>query len=36
MDFVTMNLVNVTVIRDQSLEKEIVRDSIVRKAVLMA
>jgi hypothetical protein len=33
MDFVMMNLVNVTVMRDQVLEEEIGRDSIVRKTI---
>jgi len=33
MGFVTIYLVNVTVIRDQVLEEEIGRDSIVRKTI---
>ncbi|WP_457759068.1 hypothetical protein [Candidatus Nitrosopumilus sp. bin_32a] len=33
MGFVTTYLVNVTVIRDQVLEEEIGRDSIVRKTI---
>jgi hypothetical protein len=33
MDFVMMNLVNVTVMRDQVLEEEIGRDSIARKTI---
>ena len=33
MDFVMMNYVNVTVMRDQVLEEEIGRDRIVRKTI---
>jgi hypothetical protein len=33
MDFVMMNLVNVTVMRDQVLEEETGRGSIVRKTI---
>ena len=33
MDFVMMNLVNVTVTKDQVLEEEIGRDSIARKTI---
>ena len=33
MDFVMMNLVNVTVMRDQVLEEETGRDSIARKTI---
>jgi len=33
MDFVMMNLVNATVMRDQVLEEGIGRDSIVRKTI---
>ncbi len=33
MDFVMMNLVNVTVMRDQVLEEEIGRDNIARKTI---
>jgi len=34
MDFVMMNLANVTVMRDQVLEEETRRDSIARKTIL--
>ncbi len=33
MDFVMMNLVNVTVTKDQVLEEEIGRDNIVRETI---